>query len=328
MRTLRTITSVCLPILLLAACHGKKEEPQPDNNAVVHIDAGIEGLSNRSQVNETTGIGSFESGKDIWGLYAYVGNDAKLVNEAYTYGKTILYWNDLSAEAEVAFYAHFPKQRIISPESYNFDAAGAGNGNRQNADLLFASAKGRKEANSSNNPLNLRFRHLMHQLVVEIDYSEAEGIPLTIELLNMKSTVPVDLLLGYVDLESASGNTEYEVFTLDSSSRAIFYVAPQNVVAGTGWMKITFDNGDEYVYNVPQSLNDGTPLNALNSGMRLALTLVLKKTETGSKEVELASSEISGWGDQGAVDSDVDSQLSGWQTINGDELNLGNNINK
>ena len=305
---------LALATLLLASCNKDKgNHPEQDDN-VVQITASIDGTADGGTVSagratvDNDGEGTFDPG-DTWGLYTYTTKgDYMNANTEYKYEETILYWEELSETETVTFSAYYPHitEEIADPTAclyvpeawkYNKD------------DLLHATATA-----SKGETVALTFKHLMHRLVVKLIAGEGmAGADLSSALINsatkdnaptMFSGVEVNLLTGEVDYGSATGAV---AFSNGGSGYADWKVAPQDLTAGAEWLKITVGE-DVWYYHVPADLNTAEPGNQtrLESGKRLTLNLTLKKNQqTGKTEVELTTSEISGWGDGGTITDEV-----------------------
>ncbi len=275
MKTSNLLAAALILTVGLTAC--SNEEEVINGSDVVQISSSIDKLApvSRANIEEYSGTGEFEDG-DIWGMYAYASGNptAVLSNGTYTVGSTTYYWNDLSAAVPVTFSAHYPRitVAIADPAAYTFNAATA-----PNPDLLVATTTA-----SNGNNVNLSFKHVMHQLVIQLggNMSDVGNIlQADVSLLNMKSSAKVNLRTGEVDLPGASGTSAYAT-KIGSTS---FFVAPQNLTANTDWIRIDLE-GKTYTYKVPASITN------LQSGKRLTLTLTLVKG--GSVNLTKA---ISGW---------------------------------
>lgn len=308
---------LALATLLLVSCNKDKGNHLEDDDNVVQITASIDGTADGGTVSEgratvdNDGEGTFDPG-DTWGLYAYTTEgDYMNANTEYKYEETILYWKDLSETEAVTFSAHYPRitEEIADPVAYLY-MPGAWN---NTDDLLHATATA-----SKGETVALTFKHLMHRLVVNLIAGEGmEGVDLSSALINsatkdnaptMFASVEVNLLTGEVNYGSATGAV---AFSNEGSGYADWKVAPQDLIAGEEWLKITVSkdgNEDVWYYHVPADLNTVEPGNQtrLESGKRLTLNLTLKKNQqTGKTEVELTASEISGWGDGGTITDEV-----------------------
>lgn len=296
MKPIRNITTaLSLAALALTGCNN---EEMTDGNALpegaVHITATIDGLQTRATIDASTGAGTFEQG-DVWGLYTTIDGTSS-ENKEYKYQETRLLWGDLSTTKPVTFSAHYPRitGTIANPTEYDFPCS--------NQDLLSATATA-----SKGEEVDLIFKHLMHRLVVNLTKGEGvdgELADATITTDDLKSTVKVNLITGTVNPETATGSVK----ETGTGATLDCIVVPQDLTAGGDWIIIRMNNNqDVYTYKVPSSLkedpNAPNPLR-LESGKKLTLNLTLKKTGA-TTEVELTSSEISGWGNGGTIEDDV-----------------------
>lgn len=310
-------TVIGLATLALTACNND-DELQDGNNTLpegaVHITANIDGVKTRALNLDADGKGNFAAG-DVWGLSTFTGDATAPAysneNIAYTYGTTVLYWKDLG-ESNVTFSAHYPHQTTLDgtePVAYQFTLTD----DREAADLLFSTATKNKDEEVA-----LTFKHLMHNLVINLTADASVGVvdisTANISIPGSPNAIRVNLLTGEVDYAQTSGNTDYS----HTGEKADMVLVPQDLTAGNEWITIAIGS-DVWKYKVPASLNSSVPgySTRLESGKRLTLNLTLKKTIVGT-EVELTSSEITGWGTQGTVNDEI--TVAGPATITADQL--------
>lgn len=315
MNRLKSTSAALLATLALAAlasCTSESDDLPKGAilpEGAVHLTASIAGTTATRAVIDDTGSGTFDNG-DTWGMHTLA--DGKTVNDnlEYTYGTTILYWEDLSRTADVTFLAHYPRQASVTdPAAYDFDVAAAAANSPGDADLLTASATGNRATNTADHPLTFRFEHRMHSLRINLTagtgVTPADLATAQVTLQGMKSTARLDLTTGSVDPTAASGNTPYPDGKMMQTPAGQWYtsliVAPQAVTTGADWLQIRLGN-DVYIYKVPATLTGSTPLTELRSGQRLTLNLTL----IGKHEVQLTASDIAAWGNQGNIDGTVD----------------------
>lgn len=315
MNRIKSTTAALLATLALAAlasCTGESDDMPKGAilpEGAVHLTASIAGTTDTRAVIDDTGKGTFADG-DTWGMHTLA--DGKTVNDnlEYTYGTTVLYWEDLSRTADVTFLAHYPRQASVTdPAAYDFDVAAAAATDIRQADLLTASATGNRATNTADHPLTFRFEHRMHSLHINLTagtgVTPADLATARVTLQGMKSTARLNLTTGSVDPTAASGNTPYPDGKMMQTPAGQWYtsliVAPQAVTTGADWLQIRLGN-DVYIYKVPATLTGSTPLTELRSGQRLTLNLTL----IGKHTVELTSGDIAAWGNQGNIDGSVD----------------------
>ena len=315
MKIIRLIIAPLLVTLALAACN--KEDDMPDGNTLpegaVHITAGIEGVQTRTPQLDADGAGTFAP-TDEWGMYTFTGDAASPAysNQNLVYkadNSTPLYWENLSETEAVTFSAHYPRitENIANPTAYLYAPWS------HTDDLLHATATA-----SKGGTVALTFKHLMHRLVVNLTAGEGmTGTDLSSALINstakdgsptMLTSAEVNLLTGAVNYGSSTDGIS---LSNGGSGNADWIVAPQDLTAGAGWLKITVgEDGNENVwyYHVPATLNSSNTQHPtrLESGKRLTLNLTLKKSpDTGNTEVELTGSDISGWDTQSPITDEV-----------------------
>ena len=304
---------LALATLLLVSCNKDKgNHPEQDDN-VVQITASIDGTADGGTVSagratvDNDGEGTFDLG-DTWGLYTYTTKgDYMNANTEYKYEETILSWEELSETEPVTFSAHYPRitEEIADPAAYPYMPEAWNNTD----DLLHATATA-----SKGGTVALTFKHLMHRLVVNLTAGDGmEGVDLSSALINsttkdnaptMFACVEVNLLTGAVNYDRVSAAV---MLSNGGGTGADWKVAPQDLTAGTEWLRITVGE-DVWYYHVPADLNSSNPDHPtrLESGKRLTLNLTLKKNpDTGNTEVELTGSDISGWDTQPPITDEV-----------------------
>ena len=229
------------------------------------------------------GSGSFAAG-DIFTLHL-----ANRVPQSTTYdykvGETSLFWEDLplaSDDGLVDFYACYPKQ-TLSDGTFTFDLESAAD-----HDLLLATTKGIRSGTEE--PVELRFHHAMHRLVVNFSsddsYVSADEMQMT---CTAKSSCKVNLLDGTID------NSEARTASFTEVGRSVsFLIVPQN----TEDVMLEIRAGEDVK---ELALRDVvTAIDELESGKQLTLNLTIK-----DGRLQLEDAIISGWGDQGTVSDDV-----------------------
>ena len=307
------LTAALLATLTMAAC---TNDDMPGGNTLpegaVRITADIEGVQTRTPQLDADGEGTFAPA-DMWGMYTFTGAAASPAysNQNIAYkadNSTPLYWKDLSETEAVTFSAYYPRitANITNPAAYLYAPEKWNNTD----DLLHATATA-----SKGETVALTFKHLMHRLVVHLKAGDGmEGADLSSAVIysaaednapTMDDDVEVNLLTGAVNYGSATGRV---VLSNGGGADADWIVAPQDLTAGAEWLKITVGE-DTWYYPVPATLNSSNTQHPtrLESGKRLTLNLTLKKSpDTGNTEVELTSSEISGWDTQSPIDDTID----------------------
>ena len=283
MKAKNLLAIALIATLGFTACSNDEEPTIGASGDIVQINGSVNGPKAKAVIDDNTGEGSFEN-DDVWGMYATVGGSYVLNNSTYTVGSTTLYWSNLSETALVTFAAHYPRitATIADPAAYVFNAATA-----TNPDLLVATPV----TKSKGEEVDLTFNHMMHQLLITLDKDPVK-IPESlldaeVTLLNMKSSAKVNLLTGVVDASTASGTDAYPV----KEGAAIFITAPQQLTAGTDWIKIELA-GKTYTFKVPVGLTE------LQSGKRVTLALTLTKKPDGTTAVTLTNQGISAWNNQ------------------------------
>lgn len=317
MKPIKFLIPLAWTALTMPACTGDIPPADAGDLAegAVHIRASIAGVGTRASIAED-GSGTFESG-DVWGLYTSVGGANVSDNREYTYGKTQLLWDDLSATEPVTFSAHFPRQDDEKkPEKYYFTPVG----NFARDDLLFATA-----TQSKGEDVSLTFRHLMHRFTVELTagtgMTDSDLANARIQTMDkdgretMGTGATVNLLTGEV---GAPKDTKNYSFAADGYD---VIVVPQKLNVSAPWLKITAGM-DVWYYNVPTDLDLKEPGEqiTLKGGECLTLNLKLDKAAGGGNEVTLTSIGIYGWNDATPVSDDVSMSNPSGSTDPADKL--------
>lgn len=237
-----------------------KSDVADDYSNVVKIKTQITPTSLSKAYTSEDGSGNLQDG-DILGMYATTEESMLLNNSTYIIGTTVLTWGSLSKTKPVTFYAHYPQiTPVANPKFYLFNVAKA-----FIPDLLAASATA-----SVGEEVNLIFKHVMHRLRI---FLKTDGkVPgnlsdATVTLLNMKSSVNVNLVTGVADPLSAIGTDAY---TLHEWTLGSCIVAPQILTPGNDWIEIKM-GGKTYTYKVPANIT------TLEGGKQIVLTLTLKE---------------------------------------------------
>ena len=281
---------VAMVFPFLNACNGGTSTPEPDpapgdngsTDTRISISASIDARTKAPQLGGD-GSGSFAAG-DIFTLHL-----ANRVPQSTTYdykvGETSLFWEDLplaSDDGLIDFYACYPKQ-MLSDGTFTFDLESAAD-----HDLLLATTKGIRSGTEE--PVELRFHHAMHRLVVNFtsdqSYVSADEIQIT---CTAKSSCKVNLLDGTLDNTSARTASFTEV-----GRTASFLIVPQSTSDVMLEIRAGEDVKELALRDVVTTGDD------LESGKQLTLNLAIK-----DGRLQLKDAIISGWGDQGTVSDDV-----------------------
>lgn len=295
MKTRNLFTAAMIAALAFTSC--SKEDIATNDPNLIRFNASVDGMTLTRATLDGTGAGSFDNG-DVWGINAQnLDADLVLDNVQYTLGTTTIYWDDINhIDQDVTFTACYPYNASISdPGIYMFNVATAAN-----PDLLLTEPVVAKKGE----PVNLIFRHAMHQLVINLQKDPSISGNLQdakLTLLNMKSTAKVDILQGIVWANQAEGSSPYPV----KNWGEVFYVAPQDLTLGNDWIKIEL-GGKTYTFKVPIVNSDTGNPTRLESGKRLTLTLKLTTGSGGRTAVAMSAEPITAWISQKEVTSDVD----------------------
>lgn len=293
-------------ILLLGGC-SQDDAPTPgggtkeDGNAIRFTSTishfmGADTPGTRAAIDLADGTGSFENGDEIaivvFDLTAQSVKDhpATYRNGAWA---TDMTWDEFDEGTMVAFFAFFPKLSLneFNEEGFytiSLPTVQSAPAQYAAADWLHASTG--VTVAESNQPVELRFHHIMHRLTVNLSLSATPGTltqadvdAATVVIKNMcttgKATATGGLLYSNPDtaptgdftpLKSGTGNTFHVI------------LLPQNVTPGTPWIEITVA-GKTVTYSIPDGLT------ALLDGMGQVVNL--KLTSSGATDGGITTAE-------------------------------------
>lgn len=286
------LQTFCLGILLpgLTACSNAQDTLQDD--VTFSIAANIRGITRAPQL-DATGAGSFAKG-DVNTLFFQNGNGALEKTFSYTHGNSY-YWNDLELKQPIdglKVSACYPPAEAANPQAYTWDVTSEKN---LTPDLLAAPAQSVQQ--NVTQQVNLKFHHLMHQFAVKL---EADGTTVTPSSLNtavltLSQWLPaasVNLLTA--EVLNATGTPTQKALTGDKGS---FILPPQSV--GEIQLNVQVDNHTQ-TFKLSDIQIDGKPVNRLESGKTLSLTIQVSK---GS--FTITGQAINGWESQGEANGEI-----------------------
>lgn len=305
MKMLKLITAALLATLALAACNKEDDAPtgglKPGQVDIRTSIVSTPAAGTRATLDPADGSGTFDDDDEI-NLTVYGGNNIP-TNFAYSKNNPLT-WEKIKRDAgEAATYTfcgwYNTNPFAFSVNNPTFNAATA-----TDPDLLLATPTAVAEGAT----VNLPFHHAMHRLIIQMSCDIAElgvtneqYLAKKISLLNMNAAAAVDVKTGTVTPgEATDADGDYGTKT----GLPIFIIAPQKVATGTEWIKIELADMT-FVYKMPATLKDGTPLTQLESGKQLTLMLTLKKTPAGDPEVVLSGHQISGWSNGNEINGEL-----------------------
>ena len=307
MKTTKYITALGLVMLALTACNKDDDAPEgglkPGQVDIRTSIVSTPAVETRATLDPADGSGTFDD-DDVIKLVIY-GSNPNPINCDYSKNKPLT-WEYIKAgvgESDTYTFCGWYNTDpfAIDPISNStFNAATA-----SDPDLLLAVPATVAEGAT----VNLPFHHAMHRLIINLT-GDLVNLGVTIDqfnatkvsLLNMNAAAAVDLKTGTVTPGEASepdGDYGTKMDLYD------FIIAPQKVATGEDWIKIELAD-ITFIYPMPATLKDGTPLEELESGKQLTLMLTLKKSPTGETNVELSGSDISGWSSTDDINADLD----------------------
>lgn len=305
MKMLKLITAALLATLALAACNKEDDAPtgglKPGQVDIRTSIVSTPAAGTRATLDPADGSGTFDDDDEI-NLTVYGGNNTP-TNFPYSKNNPLT-WEKIKRDAGEAATYTFCGWYNTNPYAFSmanptFNAATA-----TDPDLLLATPATVAEGET----VNLPFHHAMHRLIIQMSCDIAElgvtheqFVAAKASLLNMNAAAAVDVKTGTVTPgEATDADGDYGTKT----GLPIFIIAPQKVATGTEWIKIELADMT-FVYKMPATLKDGTPLTQLESGKQLTLMLNLKKSPAGDPEVVLSGHQISGWSNENEINGEL-----------------------
>ncbi|EJW96210.1 hypothetical protein, secreted [gut metagenome] len=275
----------------LTACSGSEDEIRQDT-AAFRVESIIQGMARSPQL-DATGAGSFVQG-DVNTLFFQNAQGGLEQTYRYTYGATH-YWQDLGLRPSVEglkVSACYPPVETQTPHSYAWDVT---NSQHPTPDFLAAPATAVEQ--NVTQQVNLKFKHLMHRLVVKLEADESTVTQdgLRQATLTLSQWMPVATLhLLKAEAQGATGTPVQQAVTGDQGT---FILPPQPV--GQIQLKVQVDQR-QHTFRLSDMQVGGHPVRQLESGQSLTLTIRVSK---GS--FVITGQQIEGWGNQGEADGEI-----------------------
>ena len=265
----------------LSAC-SSSDEPAITTDKKINLTTSIEKEAIvKSPVLDETGKGQFSNGDTFTLLVA--NSEGKYNNFDFTVGATELYWKNVNIanSGNVSFAACYPKQEVVD-DKFTFDLS-----KTSDKDLLLAQTTG--VATESENPVNLSFKHAMHNLKVVFTADSDIDADAILTKCTAKSSCEVNLLDG--SLNTAGSATAD--FT-EKGKEVNFLIVPQATADVT--LEVTAGNASTTI-----SIASLKPeLTELKSGMQLRVELTVK-----NGKIEIGNITIEGWENQGTIGGEI-----------------------
>lgn len=281
-------------ILLLGGC-SQDNAPAPeggtkDGNAIrftstISHFTGDDTPGTRAAIDPADGTGSFENGDEI-AIVVFDRTAQSVKDHPATYRDgtwiTDMTWDEFDEEAMVVFFAFFPKlslNEFDEDDFYTISLPTVQSDPTQYAAADWLHASTGVAVAESNQPVELRFGHIMHRLTVNLSLSDTPGTltqadvdEATVVIKNMCTTGKATTTGGLQYLSTAPTG---DFTPLKSGTGNTFHVIllPQNVTPGTPWIEITV-GGKTVTYSIPDGLTN------LQSGMEQVVNL--KLTSSGA----------------------------------------------
>lgn len=286
MKSIYYYAAVIATVIATNGCHKNSDDTLPAGDKKIEFKTTIvkeDAISGNTKapILNTDGSGNFSNG-DILTLHVLSESGEPTLIQ-YSVGITNLYWKDVnlnSTDHQVHFSACYPEQNLSNGKfSFNMKTAST-------KDLLWAHKKG--VAPGTDSPIELRFKHIMHRLV--INYSTQSDIKedQIQTVCTAKSTCEIDLASETIN-NSNSQKADFEA----SGKQVSFMLVPQKVSdvilhVTVGQLKKDFN------------LNEYVKLDNLENGMQLTVNLKVK-----DGNIILEGSSIDPWGDQGTIEGEI-----------------------
>lgn len=278
--------AAALAAVALTSCNNDKEQVQSETKSeYITVSTSIGALTRVSTSGTTA---KFDDGDKI-SVYAWTGtadevNTAKLVvnNTINTLTGTqwvaapMMKWTDMMTPHY--FLSVYPSRAIAD---FKADAVKVDPARQEESDLLVATNFGEahKGLIATNNPVSLKFDHLMSKLVVKLEYrNEFADIPtVTSVTTEAKNTGSIDYTQGVITPSGTAAAFALPVVAANKEFASI--IMPQNIQTVT----VVID-GKNYVYTHPAPLS-------LVKGKIQTIKLIV-----GRNRIELDQVTISDWG--------------------------------
>ena len=280
----KTLFAAALAAVVLVSCNNKQvqSEAKPE---YITVSTSIDNLT---RVSTTGDASRFDEGDKI-SVYAWTGTADEVptanlvVNNSLNELKggkwlptPLMKWANMSTPH--FFLSVYPARTIAD---FKADPVKVEVGKQMESDLLVAVNTGESKAGlkATDNPVSLRFDHMMSKLVVELSYrNEFDGTPTVASVsTEAKSEGTIDYLKGVITLKGASAPFHLQTLTANEAYASV--IMPQAVQKFT----ITID-GKNFVYTHP------TPL-TLVKGKKQTVKLIV-----GRNRIELDQVVINDWG--------------------------------
>ena len=280
----KTLFAAALAAVVLVSCNNKQvqSEAKPE---YITVSTSIDNLT---RVSTTGDASRFDEGDKI-SVYAWTGTADEVpaanlvVNNSLNELKggkwlptPLMKWANMSTPH--FFLSVYPARTIAD---FKADPVKVEVGKQMESDLLVAVNTGESKAGlkATNNPVALRFDHMMSKLIVELTYrNEFDGTPTVASVgTEAKSEGTIDYLKGVITLKGDAA--PFHLQTLKANEAYASVILPQAVQKFT----IVID-GKNYVYTHP------TPL-TLVKGKKQTVKLIV-----GRNRIELDQVVINDWG--------------------------------
>lgn len=282
----KTLFAAALAAVALTSCNNDNEQAQSQTKPeYITVSTSIDNLT---RVSTTGNASRFDEGDKI-SVYAWTGTADEVaatnlvvnnsVNELKG-GKwlptPLMKWRDMATPH--FFLSLYPARTVTD---FKADPVTVDTGKQMESDLLVAVNTGQSKAGlkATDNPVQLRFDHMMSKLVLELTYrNEFDGTPAVASVsTEAKNEGTIDYLKGAITLKGAVAPFHLQAQKANEVYASV--IMPQEVQKFT----IAID-GKNYVYTHPAPLT-------LVKGKKQTVKLIV-----GRNRIELDQVVINDWG--------------------------------
>ena len=281
----KTLFAAVLAAVVLVSCHNNKQVQSETEPEYITVSTSIDNLT---RVSTTGDASRFDEGDKI-SVYAWTGTADEVptanlvVNNSLNELKggkwlptPLMKWANMSTPH--FFLSVYPARAIAD---FKADPVKVDIEKQMESDLLVAVNTGESKAGlkATDNPVSLRFDHMMSKLIVELTYrNEFSKTPTVASVgTEAKNEGTIDYLKGVITLKGDAAPFHLQTLTANEAYASV--IMPQAVQKFT----ITID-GKNYVYTHP------TPL-TLVKGKKQTVKLIV-----GRNRIELDQVVINDWG--------------------------------
>ena len=283
----KILFAAALAAVAMTSCNNDNEQAQSQTKSeYITVSTSIDNLT---RVSTTGNASKFDEGDKI-SVYAWTGTADEVGLTSFVVNNSVnelkggkwlptplMKWVDMTTPH--FFLAVYPARTTVA--DFKADLVTVDTGKQMESDLLVAVNTGESKAGlkATDDPVSLRFEHMMSKLVVELTYrNELEGTPTVASAsTEAKNEGTIDYLKGAITLTGTA--TPFHLQTVKANEVYASVIMPQEVRKFT----IVID-GKNYVYTHPAPLT-------LVKGKKQTVKLIV-----GRNRIELDQVVINDWG--------------------------------